>query len=62
MTTYYDSAEGEVISHTEAMAVLRAHRIDPDDVSYVPDMTDFYREFGTGGPYQAQRVLDWLGY
>lgn len=51
--SYYDSAEGETIKLSRAIQEVKAH-----DAS----TTDFFAECGYRGHYDAQAVLNWLGY
>jgi len=54
--TYYDSAEGEVITLERALQELDKHGcVDADK-------TQFLREVGREDFYDAQEVLRWLGY
>lgn len=52
--TYYESAEGLVISKERAIQELRKHSI--------VDPAEFFAEMGERESYEAQSVLDWLGY
>lgn len=52
--TYYDSAEGEVITRERAIQELRAHSI--------ADPSEFFADMGDRESYDAQAVLGWLGY
>jgi len=52
--TYYESAEGETITRARALAELHAHGCD--------DIADFLVECGDRETYDAQVVLQWLGY
>lgn len=52
--TYYDSAEGTTITKVRALLELHNHGItDPDE---------FFEECGEHPQYNAQEVLEWLGY
>lgn len=52
--TYFDSAEGQTITQTRALLELHNHGItDPDE---------FFEECGEHPQYNAQEVLEWLGY
>ncbi|UTJ53331.1 hypothetical protein NLZ12_06310 [Klebsiella pneumoniae] len=51
--TYYESAEGETI--TQARALLEVRRHGASEAEFLADM-------GTAGSYDAQAVLQWLGY
>lgn len=57
--TYYESAQGVVISAKRAMKELRFHGVDTNDADL---MADFYDFCGVADGYHAARVLDWLGY
>lgn len=54
METYYDSAEGFIITKERAIQELRKHAID--------DPKEFFDDMGERDSYDAQKVLDWLGY
>lgn len=52
--TYFESAEGTVITQVRALLELHNHGItDPDE---------FFEECGEHLEYNAQDVLAWLGY
>lgn len=51
--TYYESAEGEVISAARAELEVKRHGCD---------VQEFYAECGKHETYDAQSVLEWLGY
>lgn len=51
--TYYESAEGVVISRERALQEVRSHGCD---------QREFLAELGERTEYEAQMVLDWLGY
>lgn len=53
MTTYYDSAEGMVISKKRAINEVVKHSCSVED---------FLVEVGDKLEYDAQEVLRWLGY
>ena len=54
--TYYESAEGEVITLERALIELDRHGfIDQDKLQ-------FLRDLGREDYYNAQDVLDWIGY
>lgn len=55
--TYYDSAEGVMISHDRAMQELKNHGLYLMQV-----LDDFYLDLGKRDQYSAQAVLEWLGY
>ena len=52
--TYYDSAEGVTITRQRAIKELSDHGED--------QIQEFLNEFGDQPTYNAQKVLDWLGY
>lgn len=52
--TYYESAEGTVITRQRAITELARHAID--------DPSEFFAECGDNEYYDAQDVLNWLGY
>jgi hypothetical protein len=54
--TYYESAEGVTISRKRALRELRNHGISPDGEA------EFFAEMGDRDDYDAQSVLQWLGY
>ena len=55
--TYYESAEDTQLSKKEALLELKWHGIThPDDIAC------FLKEVGDKKEYEAQEVLDWLGY
>lgn len=56
MLTYFDSAEGIVITRKQAMRVLAKHYVDAIDLAH------FDAEMGVRDEYDAQDVLRWLGY
>ena len=51
--TYYDSAEGEEITQLRAMKEVINHGCD---------WYEFLADVGDRYMYDAQEVLDWLGY
>lgn len=51
--TYYESAKGLVISKARAIQEIRKHQCDANE---------FLQEVGDKTEYNAQTVLDWLGY
>jgi hypothetical protein len=53
MVSYYESAEGVEISKKRALIELRKHGID---------FEEFFRDLGDHETYDAQAVLEWLGY
>jgi len=57
--TYYESAQGVVISAKRAMQEIRAHGVDTANEAL---MSDFYDFCGVADGYDAAKVLDWLGY
>jgi hypothetical protein len=55
--TYYESAEGVMITHARAMQELKNHGL------YMPEiLDDFYLDLGRCDTYDAQQVLQWMGY
>lgn len=52
-STYYDSAEGTIISKKRAIKEIKDHGLDPED---------FFNEKGEKDKYNTQEVLRWLGY
>lgn len=54
--TYFESAQGQTISHKRAIQELRKHGV-PDS-----EFDAFYAECGQHDEYDAQTVLEWLGY
>jgi hypothetical protein len=53
--TYYESAEGITITHDRALKELREHGM-------LNELDGFYEECGKLEHYEAQIVLQWLGY
>ena len=51
---YYESAENHTITKQRAIQELSKHGID--------DTTEFFNDLGNFATYQAQTVLEWLGY
>ena len=51
--TYYDTAADITITRSKAFEVLEEHGIPVDE---------FLKEVGYANLYDAQSVLDWLGY
>ena len=51
--TYYESAEGELITMARALQELASHDADA---------AEFFEDMGEHAEYDAQAVLDWLGY
>lgn len=51
--TYYESAEGETITKARALAEVARHHCD---------CAEFLADMGDCEQYDAQAVLDWLGY
>jgi len=51
---YYESAEGLIITRERALLELARH--------HCQDLEQFFDELGDREEYQAQEVLDWLGY
>lgn len=54
--TYYDSADGFIITHARAVREIRNHGLSDEDIDL------FYEEMGDCAEYDAQEVLRWLGY
>lgn len=54
--TYYESAEGMTISRERALRELEKHYIDAEGIQA------FFSDLGEHEEYDAQGVLDWLGY
>lgn len=52
--TYYDSAENVKISKTRAIEELKKHGMY--------DFEMFFSDLGDFQEYEAQDVLEWLGY
>lgn len=52
--TYYDSAEEIKLSQREAFNVLAQHGCQEID--------EFFQDMGDKEEYDAQKVLEWLGY
>ena len=57
VTSYYDSAADITITHKRALQELKSHGITADD-----EINEFYLELGNKETYNAQDVLEWLGY
>jgi hypothetical protein len=53
--TYYESAEDIVITHSRAIKEIKNHGL-------IDDLDMFYDELGKKDNYEAQQVLQWLGY
>ena len=51
---YYESAEGLTITRERALLELEMHHCE--------DIEQFFDDLGDKEEYQAQEVLDWLGY
>ena len=51
---YYESAENITITKQRAIQELAKHGID--------NTSEFFQELGNNETYQAQAVLEWLGY
>lgn len=52
--TYYETAEDVIITRARAVQELRRHGIT--------DTTEFDSDMGICAEYNAQAVLQWLGY
>ena len=53
--TYYESAEGITITHQRALQEIKKHGL-------LDDIAEFYENYGKREHYDAQDVLQWLGY
>jgi hypothetical protein len=53
--TYYESAEGEVITQARALKEIADHGLSDEIGTFIDDMGDHPQ-------YAAQDVLQWLGY
>ena len=51
---YYESAEDLTITQDRALQELRDHNCE--------DFDEFFQDMGDREEYQAQEVLQWLGY
>ena len=51
---YYESAENHTITKQRAIQELRKHGIE--------DTNEFFDDLGSKETYDAQAVLEWLGY
>jgi len=65
--TYYESANGEIISKDRAIQELIKHGCLPQENGDVlclenGDAHEFFNELGERDFYSAQEVLNWLGY
>ena len=56
--TYYESAEGETISKARVKQELAKHGLLPGTEDYQACWDDL----GDHDYYEAQKILDWLGY
>lgn len=54
--TYYDSAEGVNISRARVVQELKRHGVPENEHA------EFFAECGERTEYDAQQVLNWLGY
>ena len=54
--TYYDTAEDITITRSKAFEVLEQHGIP------LEEFEEFLEEVGYADTYEAQSVLEWLGY
>lgn len=54
--TYYESAAGQTMSYRRVLNELKRHGQGE------PDLAEFLKKFGVRENYDAQEVLDWLGY
>ena len=55
--TYYESAEGITITHKRALEELKDHGMLNEGA-----LEEFYEDLGKRDQYEAQEVLQWLGY
>ena len=67
MNDYYDSAEGLTISRERAIQELIEHGCIPQEGGDYAntengDFAEFFNEMGDHAEYDAQAVLQWLGY
>jgi len=53
--TYYESAEEIIITHKRALQEIKEHGLSGD-------IEMFYEDCGKRDTYEAQDVLNWLGY
>ena len=56
MITYYDSSEDITITRSNAFEVLEQHGIPTEEFE------EFLEDVGYADTYEAQSVLNWLGY
>ena len=56
MKTYYESAEDITITRSNAFEVLEQHGIPSEEYE------GFLEDVGYADTYEAQSVLNWLGY
>ena len=54
--TYYESSTGITITRKRALQEIKNHGLG------YSDFEDFMSEYGDKAEYQAQDVLNWLGY
>lgn len=54
---YYETAEGITISKHRAIKELEKHGIVDEE-----DISEFFNDLGDNVTYEAQTVLEWLGY
>ena len=52
---YFESAQGVTISRARAIDEIKRHHA-------FEDIEDFFEEYGFVNEYDAQDVLNWLGY
>lgn len=52
--TYYESAKGQTITRARILQELKSHG--------VVEVWAFFQEYGEHATYDAQAVLQWLGY
>ena len=69
--TYYESANGEIITKDRAIQELIKHGCIPEENgtsrdgsphTQIRDFPDFVDDLGERDFYTAQEVLNWLGY
>ena len=64
METYFESAEGVTITRERAIAEMAAHGVT-DEPSVLEGLAESIVSLGdyySGGTYNAQALLAWLGY
>jgi hypothetical protein len=53
--TYYESAKGITVTRERAIKEIKEHGL-------LDSINDFYDDYGKREQYEAQDVLNWLGY